>query len=378
MLFLGAIGCVDPSPQIVKSEPPNIRIGLITSLTGRHAGYGISTKQGLELAIADHNRGKPATFLKLLVEDDQSEPARARALAERLAATGEVQLFVAGSTTDSAIAVAPVASRAQIPMITPSGTHADITTFGPYVFRTCFSDADQAKAMAQHATQNLRLRRLAILKDIESDYSAGLTSMFATEARKLGAQIVAEEIYAPSDSDFQKPLDAIRESKAEALYIPGYHEDVSRILAEARAKARKMVFLGADGWASSALWNEDSSVSEPSYFTSHFHPEEPNPKVRDFVTAYRKHYNELPDAFAALGYDSGRMIAQASNNSSGDTLYQALSSLPAHSGVTGRIDYSEAKSRKQSTVIVRVASGKTRFHWRSSGHNSAQTSKASQ
>ena len=226
--------------------------------------------------------------------------------------------------------------------------------------------------IATLATEKLKKTKLAILKDVGSEYSIGLAKTFRAAIEKAGHTIVAEEVYASADKDFSKQLSVIKEAKPEAIYIPGYHQDLAKILADANKMGLDTIYLGADGWAAPQLWTQGLATTQESYFTSHFHPEEPKRAITNFVKAYRLKFNETPDAFAALGYDTGQLIISAVKTiSSTDlkegraALIQALSSLKAHQGVTGVINYSEQEIHEKSTAVIRVGDGKPQFHWRS-------------
>src|SRR6185436_11605670 len=71
-------------------------------------------------------------------------------------------------------AAAPVAQQNGIPMISPSSTNPNVTQVGDYIFRVCFIDPFQGLVMAKFANNTLKLKNVAILRDIKSDYSVGL------------------------------------------------------------------------------------------------------------------------------------------------------------------------------------------------------------
>ena len=299
--------------------------------------------------------------------DDQSSTEHARAATERMILKDKIHVLVAGMTSASALVIAPLAVRAQIPMLTPSATHPAVTEFGELIFRTCFIDETQAQIMARHAVKKQGYSRVAILKDVQSSYSMQLAESFARSAQELGATLVGTEIYSSGDDDFEIPLTALKALKPEAIYIPGYHRDIGRILATALELGVDAVFLGADGWAAPSLWLDRKSTVPVSFFTSHFHVDEPLAKVQDFVAAYKMRFNEAPDAFAALGYDVAQIVIKAIKavpRANAQALGAQLLRAAPHRGVTGTIDLRDATQK--SAVIVEVDAGGLRFHERAS------------
>ena len=77
-------------------------------------------------------------------------------------------------------------------------------------------------------------KRIAILTDNKNDYSVGLTEFFRDTARKLGAEIVAEESYSEGDIEFKAQLTAIKADNPDVLFVPGYYTECALIARQAR------------------------------------------------------------------------------------------------------------------------------------------------
>ena len=89
------------------------------------------------------------------------------------------------------LAAAPVAQKYQMPMITPASTNERVTQVGDYIFRVCFIDPFQGEVLAKFAYNDLKARKVAVLKDIQQDYSVGLTDSISEDvhrARRPGAR----------------------------------------------------------------------------------------------------------------------------------------------------------------------------------------------
>ena len=138
-------------------------------------------------------------------------------------------------TSNPSIAVAQQAAKDGIPMITATGTAADITKAGENVFRVCFIDPYQGETMADYAYKKLGAKTAAILYNASDDYSVGLTDAFVSTADQLGLQIVAKESYAKGDVDFKSQLTKIAGQNPDVLFIPVYYEDVALIVHQAKS-----------------------------------------------------------------------------------------------------------------------------------------------
>ena len=202
-------------------EGGEIVIGEYGSLTGTNATFGISTKNGIDMAIDEVNArgGVLGRQVRVIVEDDQSRPEEAQSVVTKLITSDRVVAVLGEVASSNSLAAAPVAQANQIPMISPSSTNPAVTEVGDYIFRVCFIDPFQGLVMAKFAANTLKFTRVAILTDVESDYSVGLTDVFTEEFPKLGGQIVATESYGGGDTDFAAQLTAIRSSNPQAIFV---------------------------------------------------------------------------------------------------------------------------------------------------------------
>ena len=246
------------TPVLALAPPDNetILIGEVGSLSGAEAAFGVSTNNGVTLAINQANAegGIKGRKISLKVYDDQSKPEEAANAATRLVSQDKVKVMLGEVASSNSLAMAPKAQQGQVPMISPSSTNPKVTEVGDYIFRVCFIDPFQGFVMAKFASDNLKFVKVAILKDLKSDYSLGLTEVFTRKFTEMGGKVVSTEAYSKGDTDFRAQLTAIRKEKPEAIYIPGYYSDVGVIAHQARELGLKAVLLGGDGWDSEKLF----------------------------------------------------------------------------------------------------------------------------
>src|SRR5262249_2225640 len=173
----------------------------------------------------------------------------------------------------------------------------------------CFLDDFQGRSVAQFATKNLGLKKIAILKDVKSDYSVGLTEFFTNALKEMGGTVVAEQAYTAGDQDFSAQLTAIKAKKPEAIYIPGYYTEVGLIARKARELGITIPLLGSDGWESSKLLEIGGDALNGAYYTNHWALDMPNPRLQEFLKGFReKNGGSDPDAIAGLAYDAADVL----------------------------------------------------------------------
>lgn len=363
-LLFGRVDGPPPPPPVLPIEREPILIGEVGSLTGPEAEFGISTRNGVELAIneANFDGGVHGRSLSLRVYDDQSTPAGAARATTRLIDVDHVSLIIGEATTASSLAMAPLAQAARVPMITPASTNPAVTEQRDYVFRGCFSDAFQGLVMARYARETLKLERVAVLVEAHSVYSEGLGKEFARRFTELGGEIVASLSYARGDTDFRVQLSAIAQQRPGALYLPGYVREVVAIAQQAKQQGLALALLGGDGWDSEKLFETGGGWIDGAFITNHYSADDPS--VQGFVRAYQDAFGFVPDARAALGYDAARLAVDAMRRApelSGPALRAALSQTRDFEAVTGRISMDAERNAVKPAVVLAVEQGKFRF-----------------
>jgi len=347
-------------------DADGILIGEVGSLTGAEASFGISARNGIELAIAQANAegGVKGKKIAVRVYDDQSKPEEAANAATRLITQDRVKLILGEEASSNSLAMARKAQPAQVPMISPTSTNPKVTQVGDYIFRVCFIDPFQGLVMAKFAREHLKANTAAVLEDQKSDYSLGLTEYFTRAFRQMGGTIVAVEAYAKGDTDFRSQLTAIKGRKPDAIYIPGYYTDAGIIARQTRQLGIKATLLGGDGWRSDKLFELGGRALEGSYFSDHYSPDNPAPKVQKFLADYKAAYRTVPDSPAALGYDAAQVAIAAMRRApdlSGPSIRLAISQTKDFEGVGGKITLDENRNAVKPAVVLQVRDGQLQY-----------------
>ena len=343
-----------------------IELGFYGALTGPQATFALSGRNGARLAIDEINRtgGVLGKKLSLLSEDDRNEPAEAASAVSKLITQNHVVALIGENASSRTLAAAPIAQSYNVPMVSPSSTNVEVTKKGDYIFRVCFIDPSQGKALALFARQNLKAATAAILIDSKSDYSVGLAAAFENSFTAAGGKVISQIKYAEGDSDFSAQLTTLTALKPDVLFVPGYYTDAGLIARQARSLGLQSVLLGADGWDSPKLAEIGGAAVEGSYFSNHYSVDDPSPAVRKFVDTYKQAYGAEPDSIAALSYDAARLVADAirrAGSTEGKRVRDALASTKDFPGVTGNITMDADRNPVKLPVILKVVNGRPTF-----------------
>jgi branched-chain amino acid transport system substrate-binding protein len=353
-LFGCGKGKTAPSSEIV--------IGEYGSLSGTTAAFGVSQRNGIEVAIDECNNagGVLGKKLRVIVEDDQGKPEEAQTVVTKLINSDRVVAILGEIASSRSLAAAPVCQANSIPMITPSSTNGKVTQIGNFIFRVCFVDSFQGLVMAKFAANTLKLKNVAILRDIKNEYSVGLAQVFTENFTKLGGTITSDESYSEGDNDFNAQLTSVRSRNPEAIFVPGYYTEVGLISRQARQLGFHGPLLGGDGWDSARLWEIGGEALTGCYYANHYSVHDPNPVIQKFVSSYKARYKELPDTNAVLAYDAARLLIDAfkrSNSTNPEKVRQALAATRDFPGVTGRITMDAGRNPVKPAVVLRVNNG---------------------
>jgi branched-chain amino acid transport system substrate-binding protein len=275
-----------------------------------------------------------------------------------------VVALIGEQASSRTLAAAPIAQSYGVPLISPTSSNVEVTKKGDYIFRACFIDPYQGRAVASFARETLKAQTAAILVDSKSDYSVGLAEAFREAFTSMGGRVVSESKYSEGDSDFSAQLTAIRPQNPDVLFVPGYYTDAGLIARQARSLDLKSVFLGADGWDSPKLTEIGGEAIEGAYLSNHYSVDDPSPRVRAFVQAYQSRFKAEPDSIAASTYDAVGMLADAisrAGSTEGRRVRDALAAVKDYPGVTGTITMDADRNPIKPIVILKVEGGRFKF-----------------
>jgi branched-chain amino acid transport system substrate-binding protein len=347
-------------------EDQGIKIGFYGATTGPTATFALSGRNGAALAVEQLNAagGVLGKKIVLLSEDDRGEASEAASAVSKLITRDHVVALIGEQASSRTLAAAPIAQSYGVPMISPTSTNVEVTKKGEYIFRACFIDAYQGRAVADFARRDLKAKTAAILIDARSDYSVGLAAAFRKSFEAQGGKITSELKYEEGDADFSAQLTAMRPGQPDVLFIPGYYTDAGLIARQAKSLGLKATLLGADGWDSPKLVEIGGEAMEGAYFANHYSVDDPSPAVRKFVDAYKARYGAEPDSIAASSYDAMRMLADAitrAGSTEGARVRDALAATKDFPGVTGTITMDADRNPVKAAVILKVQGGRYRF-----------------
>lgn len=349
------------------SDGDVIKIGVFEPLTGANGAGGADEYDGIKLAnkLAPTVLGKK---VQLVAVDNKSDKVEAANAATVLVQKEKVKAVIGSWGSSLSMAGGPIFAEAKVPAVAVSATNPNVTKGNNFYFRVCFLDPFQGTVNAAYAFNNLKAKKVAIIREVSNDYSVGLAKFFVDEFVKLAgdpAAIVATADYNTGDQDFTAQLTNIKKFEPDVIFAPGNYTESALIIKQARALGMTAQFLGGDTWDMAAFQQVGGEAVEGATFSTFFANDVPINKTSEaFLKAFREEYKKEPPAVAALGYDAYMVVLDAikrANSTDPQKIRDAIAQTKDFEGSAGSITINAERNADKAAVFKTVKDGKFVF-----------------
>ena len=322
------------------------KLGSSGPLTGGAAIYGISVMNGIQIAVDEINAMDDGFRFEFMSQDDEADSGDKAINAYNTLMDWGMQVMAGTVTSGSGITVAAQAFDERLFMLTPSGSSVDLIADKDNAFQVCFTDPNQGVASADYFAANFPGAKVAVIYRNDDAYSQGIRDTFVTEAAAKGVEVVYEGTFTDSTStDFNVQLTAAQGAGADLIFLPIYYTPASVILQQANAMGYAPKFFGVDGMDGIlTVEGFDTKLAEGVFLLTPFSADAEDARTQAFVAEYQSRFGEIPNQFAADGYDAAYILKAAlqaagcTPDMSADAICEALIEvMPTISvdGVTG-------------------------------------------
>ncbi len=335
-------------------------MGVLFPLTGQDALYGREAMRGLEIALQQINLERASRSLspiRIILRDTQSKEGETSIAVRDLIYRQGVSALIGELDSGRCMEAAPIAERSGIPFISPAATTDRLTKLGKYIFRTCFENSQQAKAMAAFAW-NSGFRRVALLIDPSKEYSSNLGQTFESEFRNLGGTVVSRQNISDCQ-DFSPQLLSIQSSEPDLLVLPLLHVEGAVVAKRIRALGLNMPILGGDGWDTPDLVTWGGDFIEGSYFVSHYSPDSENSHPSQFSQNYQTIFGTHGSALSALTHDAILVLGEALRDTDQpEKIRENLLKIRNLPVATGMFSFASDRNPRKHVFVTRLEKGK--------------------
>lgn len=314
-----------------------IKIGVIAALTGPFANTGKPFEDGIKTFLqqnGDHVAGKK---IEVIYRDDGGTNSEmSKRAAQELIARDKVSFLVGFSLTPSALAVAPIATQAKMPMIVMNAVTTGITAKSPYMLRTGMTMQQMTEPFGAWTAKN----KVGRVYTLVSDYSTGIDAeaRFTKGFTAGGGKIVGSARVPLANPDYSPFIQRIKDDKPDALFFfaPGAEDGIGVLKAFSDKGLDKagVKFLGVGDMTSDSPTLDSlgdralGAITVLNYSTAL-----DNEANKTFLKAYAIANPTRPPAtfVAVAAYDTMGMIyetiRQLNGNVTGDAALKVLSNM---------------------------------------------------
>ncbi|MCV6902612.1 ABC transporter substrate-binding protein [Achromobacter xylosoxidans] len=333
----------------------DIKLGVAEALSGGAAQYGVSIRNGFQLAADEINAagGINGNKIVLVVEDEQGKKEEAINVFKKLIFKDNVLMVFGPTLSNSAQAADPIAQAAKTVAFGTSNTADGITSIGNYVFRNSVTEADVLPATIATVKAKTGLKNVAVLYGNDDVFTKSGYDNFKKALEDQKIPVTTTETFAKGDVDFKAQLTKIKGTNPDAIVLSALLAEGAPIMVQARQLGLNVPVIGGNGMNSVKIFDlAPGGASNNLWIGSPWSIENKAPENVKFIDAYKAKFNGAPDQFAAQSYDAMYIVAQALKNTkiSGElakdraALRDALPSVQ-WTGATGAFKFRQATDR---------------------------------
>jgi len=310
------VSSTSPTPVPVSTLTGQIKIGALVTLSGNNSPYGISHKNGYDLAVEELNNSKflGSATLQLVTLDDKGEKQEGISAMTRLVDQEKVVAVLGPTLRSTALAADPIAQQKGIPVLGASISAANITDMGNFIFQASLPENGVVPAAIAQVKTKLNPQKAALVYEATNEYTKGANDVFKAELQKNGITVTANEAYNRGDTDFHTLFNKIKATQPDLLIVSGLIGETVPLVQQAREVGITQPILGPTSFNIPDIYTGGKEAAEGIIAGSAWFSGSTGPKSQVFVAAYKKKYNIEPDQFATQAYTGAYLLATAIRN----------------------------------------------------------------
>jgi branched-chain amino acid transport system substrate-binding protein len=309
-----------------------VRVGLILPLTGPFAPTGRQIEAGVRLYMQQQGTTVAGKKVELVVKDDGNVADNTKRIAQELVVNEKVSVLAGFGLTPLALATAPIATEAKVPMVVMGAATAIIPDRSPYIARTSQVTSQTTVGIADWAPKN-GIKRVVTLV---TDYAPGIDieKSFSERFKAAGGEII-EQIRVPlANPDFAPFLQRVNDAKPEGLFVfvpAGVGSIFMKQFVERGLDKSGVRLIGTGDMTDDDILNGIGDVALGITTSHHYSALHPSALNKAFVADFRKASNLRPNFMGVAGYDGMQLIYKAlektKGSPNGDALIEAMKGM---------------------------------------------------
>jgi branched-chain amino acid transport system substrate-binding protein len=310
LLVIGTAFSIVPSTIAAAA---NVKIGVISPVTGPVALDGESFRNGAMLAVKEVNAagGLLGGQLEIIVEDGECKPNVSASAAEKLLARDSVPLIIGAHCSPATAAVISLTERQKVPFITGISSAPSLTqTRHEYFFRLPPTEEMTANAAVPFYLKKIKFSSISILA-LNDEWGRQAAEANAKLLREKGVKVLAVEYFTAGESEFGATLTTIKSANPDAIFVASNTREAILIAKKIQELGMKQQLIGVGAWPTNTFMSRAGDAGMGWTVISQYVPTIDTPENRKFVDAFKAAYDVVPDKYAVSGYDVLHVAADA-------------------------------------------------------------------
>lgn len=352
------------------AQTDTFKIGVIAPMSGPNARYGAFANKGAALAAKEINAagGVLGKQIELVSGDSQCVPAEGVAATQRMISLEKTPVIIGDVCSSVTLAMQPLAEESKVLLVNAASSNPDITYKAgvggfKWTFRNYPTDEVRAATVLEYASKTKGFKKFAVLS-VDSDYGRGAIKFTKRYLPKYeGAEILSEDYYKDSETDFRSVLSKIRRSGAQAIFLYG-QADTTPIIARQMLElglAGKVALVGNGEFNTKETIAAAPKVMNGAVEAAAWLPEVPAPRSLKFVEDYKKaNGGEMPNNHAYTHYDTLNLVVAAiksANSLKAEDIRNAMAKIKYDSPM-GVVTFDDHNQAVMPMVLLEITDGK--------------------
>ncbi|MFH1900218.1 MAG: ABC transporter substrate-binding protein [Patescibacteria group bacterium] len=335
-------------------EKEVIKIGAILPLTGKGASQGAEMQNGIRLAEEKINSAEK--IVEIIYEDEKCDPKEAVSAYQALRLK-EVKFIIGAACSPSTLAIAPLAEKDKVVLITPGSSADDISQAGDFIFRNQVLVSQKEKKLADITVK--KFNSLATIYDQTNDARILGEKVVVDIFRTSGKNVLAREGFGKNAVDFKTEIQKIKQKNPEVIFISAQTSQVTTILKQMKELKISSQVILEEGVATDPVFLEvagnlaDGIIFSGTDFSRKINPE--------FWDLYNNKFGKNPNIYAGQSYDCLMILANIIKEKckTGDSVCvkDELYKVKNYPGVSGLTTFDENGDVIKPIVIKVIKNG---------------------
>ena len=335
----------------------DVKIGIMVPTTGSEATAGKDMENAILLAVDEINQAGGVLGMQVttMTGDDACDPQQATAAASKLVSS-DVAAIVGGYCSGATLPTLKIYGDAGLPFAIAAANSTKLIDVNQgNAFMVNSTGYDQVNTAVELFTSK-GAEKLAIIHQGDG-YSEDLAKLTREKWAAEGKEVVAYEVVNKGEQDHSSLVTRIKSKAPDAIFWTAYYADGGLVIKQLRRSGYRGLIAVGDGSNSPKLLEIGGKATEGVYCFS-------NPTVdylpaaKAFTEAYKGKYNQAPDAYSTLAYDSMMLMADAikrAGTTDQAAVIKALADTKDFKGISGPVSFTEQNTLGHSNFVVLTA-----------------------